>query len=66
MSLLRQLLKKNPEKRLGSYCPDKSASPDVEQLKQHPWFAGIDWEALMDKRVQAPYVPELTDITDVR
>jgi len=49
---LMQSLLTNEEKRL-----------DFEQIKQHPWFTGIEWENL---RLQtAPWVPHLICDTDV-
>lgn len=44
LSLLRQLLNKNPSKRLA----------DSEQIRAHPWFASIDWDALRRKEIQPP------------
>ena len=26
-------------------------------LKQHEWFIGFDWQALMEKRMKAPFLP---------
>lgn len=26
-------------------------------IKEHEWFAGFDWESLMEKRMKAPFVP---------
>ena len=43
---LRDLLKKDPEKRLGS-------KRDVEEIKEHPYMEGVDW----DKVYKREYIP---------
>lgn len=58
-SLLKGLLEKNPEKRLG--C---SAS-DAEEIKNHPWFNDVNWEAMLEKKIKAPFVPMLKNELDV-
>ncbi|OMJ76111.1 hypothetical protein SteCoe_24587 [Stentor coeruleus] len=30
----------------------------VESLKDHPWFIGISWDALLGKQLKPPYVPK--------
>ena len=49
--LLERLLDKRPESRMGT--------ADVAEVKAHPFFAGIDWEALRAGRVEAPFIPEM-------
>lgn len=34
----------------------------LQQIQQHPWFAGVVWERLHE--YQAPYVPFLSSATD--
>lgn len=34
----------------------------VEEIKLHPFFAGIDWKRIRDKK--APYIPELKSEVD--
>jgi hypothetical protein len=31
----------------------------VTELKQHPWFRGLDWELLAQRKLEAPYVPRV-------
>ena len=38
--LISKLLRKNPDERLT----------DTEQLKAHPWFHGISWSEMAEKR----------------
>ncbi|CAL8353245.1 unnamed protein product [Merluccius merluccius] len=50
-SLLRALFKRNPTNRLG-------AGPDgVEEIKQHRFFAPIDWNRLYKREVRPPFKP---------
>ena len=50
--LIRRLLVRVPAKRLG--CGPGGAV----ELKAHPWFRGLDWDALAARRLRAPYVPQ--------
>jgi serine/threonine protein kinase len=46
-----KLLKKNPANRLGH------GSDGAHQVKNHPFFAGIDWNKLYHKKYQPPFTP---------
>ena len=48
--MLRQLLNRNPKHRLG-------AQRDAAELKEHPFFNTIDWDALARKHVTPPFKP---------
>ncbi|CAN9114499.1 unnamed protein product [Alternaria alternata] len=52
------LLNRNPKHRLG-------ATRDAEELKAHPFFADIDWDALGKKNVVPPFKPKLKGELDV-
>ena len=45
-----QLLNRNPRHRLG-------AQRDAAELKEHPFFKSIDWDALAKKQVTPPFKP---------
>ena len=47
-----KLLKRNPEKRLG--CGENG----FENLKNHKFFSGLDWEAVERKEVKPNYIPD--------
>lgn len=49
--LLEKLLIKDPEYRLGSQT-------GADEVKNHPWFASVDWEQLMKKK-ECHYPPYL-------
>lgn len=53
-SLLEALLKKDPARWLG-------AVNDSEEIKAHPWFAGINWQYLLEKKYEAPFVPKINN-----
>lgn len=59
-SLLGGLLEKNPQKRLGG-GPD-----DVKEIMSHPFFACINWNDLVHKKVVPPFKPQVTSDTDTR
>lgn len=51
--LLEQLLEKNPVKRLGVLVGG------AEDVKRHPWFRDVKWEAVAGLRMKAPYKPKV-------
>jgi protein-serine/threonine kinase len=56
-NFVKGLLNRNPKHRLG-------ATDDAEELKRHPFFADIDWEALTKKLITPPFKPKLKSETD--
>ena len=58
-SLIAGLLHREPSLRMGS-------ETDVEELKAHPWFANIDWDALYKKEVSPPWMPAVESAEDVQ
>ncbi|XP_021499100.1 serine/threonine-protein kinase N2 isoform X3 [Meriones unguiculatus] len=59
ISIMRRLLRRNPERRLGA------GERDAEDVKKHPFFRLTDWNALMDKKVKPPFVPTIRGREDV-
>jgi serine/threonine protein kinase len=49
--LIGRLCAKNPWERLG-YGPR-----GVEEIKRHPFFNGIDWNAVFERTITMPWVP---------
>jgi serine/threonine protein kinase len=49
-NILKRLLKRDPHKRLGSV-------DDSEEVKQHPFFAGINWTDVYNKKLKPPTPP---------
>merc|ERR1719348_1645009 len=50
-SLLRALFKRNPANRLGG------GANGINDIKNHPFFASIDWDKLMTKKITPPFQP---------
>uniref|UniRef100_A0A4W4FSX6 protein kinase C n=1 Tax=Electrophorus electricus TaxID=8005 RepID=A0A4W4FSX6_ELEEL len=59
ISIMRQLLRRNPERRLGA------GERDAEEVKKHPFFRNLDWAALLAKKIRPPFVPTLKGCDDV-
>jgi serine/threonine protein kinase len=56
--LVRKLLCRDSHQRLG--CLKRGA----QDIKDHPWFKDMDWAALLEKRLKAPWVPAVTSAVD--
>ena len=52
-NFVKGLLNRNPDHRLGS-------KRDALELKEHPFFADVDWEALLQKKITPPFTPVLS------
>jgi len=50
-ALLRALFKRNPSNRLGS------GANGINDIKNHPFFATIDWNKLLKKQIVPPFQP---------
>uniref|UniRef100_A0AAR2KW86 Protein kinase C n=1 Tax=Pygocentrus nattereri TaxID=42514 RepID=A0AAR2KW86_PYGNA len=59
ISIMRRLLRRNPERRLGA------GERDAEEVKKHPFFRNVDWGALLAKKIQPPFVPTIKGREDV-
>ena len=56
--LIKKLLIKKQDKRLG-------VEKGFEEIKSHPFFQGFDFNALLAKKLEAPFIPVLKDSLDV-
>lgn len=57
-NFVKGLLNRNPKHRLG-------ATRDAEELREHPFFQDIDWNALVNKKIAPPFKPVLASEHDV-
>ncbi|XP_028612997.1 serine/threonine-protein kinase N3 isoform X2 [Grammomys surdaster] len=60
LELIQKLLQKSPEKRLGA------GERDAEEIKIQPFFRTTNWQALLARTVQPPFVPTLCGPADLR
>jgi hypothetical protein len=56
--LLSLLLRKDPRQRLGTR--------GAQEIKEHSWFYGVSWEALLQEELPAPFTPEVKNDADTR
>merc|ERR1711988_301301 len=59
-SLLQSLLCGEAAKRLGG------GPSDGEEVRSHPFYSGIDWIAIQQRRVTPPFRPNVTQGGDVK
>lgn len=36
----------------------------VRDIKEHKWFSSLDWQAVFDMKVPAPYIPKIKSAGD--
>ena len=46
--LIKQLMEKNPDKRLGG------AGRDALEIKEHPYFKDVNWNEIYKKKIKPP------------
>ena len=56
MDLITKLLNKNGNFRLGN------GPTDGEEIKSHPFFKGVDWDKLIRREIQPPFIPDVNKI----
>ncbi|KAI9338559.1 kinase-like domain-containing protein [Zopfochytrium polystomum] len=59
VNILQKLLTKDPSRRLGS------GKSDAEEIRRHPFFAGVDFDAMLALKVTPPFFPTITCATDI-
>ncbi|XP_028458257.1 serine/threonine-protein kinase N2 isoform X2 [Perca flavescens] len=59
VSLIQKLLQKTPEMRLGA------GEEDASEIKRHKFFQGMDWGALLAKKMKPPFLPVVRALKDV-
>lgn len=51
-----QFIERDPNKRLGY----RQGDGGLADIKAHPWFKGIDWDAIYNKQVVPPFEPDVS------
>ncbi|XP_066196395.1 RAC-beta serine/threonine-protein kinase-like [Sylvia atricapilla] len=59
-ALLAGLLKKDPKQRLGG------GPGDAREVMEHRFFAGIDWQDVVQRKLVPPFRPQVTSEVDTR
>ena len=58
VSILQKLLTREPEARLGS------GPTDAQEIMNQPFFQKINWDDVYHKRIQPPFLPQISSATD--
>lgn len=58
VSVLQKLLTREPEARLGS------GPTDAQEIMNQPFFRNINWDDVYHKRIQPPFLPQISSATD--
>ncbi|XP_032240758.2 uncharacterized protein LOC5515202 isoform X1 [Nematostella vectensis] len=59
IAIMRRLLRRNPERRLGA------AEKDAEEVKKQPFFRDMRWDDLLARKIRPPFVPQVKHAEDV-
>ncbi|XP_076272223.1 serine/threonine-protein kinase N isoform X2 [Rhynchophorus ferrugineus] len=59
IAIMRRLLRKSPDRRLGS------SERDAEDVKKQAFFRHIQWDELLHRRIPPPFVPTINSTEDV-
>lgn len=60
VSILQAFFTQDPDKRLGS------GNDGVKNIKAHPFFKNIDWEAIFNKKIKPPFIPRISSDSDTK
>lgn len=58
-SLIKSLLEVDPKNRIGY------GEKDSESIKLHPFFEGIDWDKLLEKKYTPEFIPNIKSEDDI-
>ena len=59
IAIMRRLLRRNPDRRLGS------SERDAEDVKKQAFFRNLNWDDLLMRKVKPPFVPTVRNAEDV-
>lgn len=58
--MVKRLLKVDRSRRLGNL------KGGVEDIKNHPYFKGVDWKMVEERKMTPPWIPPLKSIDDTK
>ena len=58
--LMCGLLQDDPNRRLGSGCGSRDSKARWLEVKQHAWFASVNWTAAAAKQLKPPFKPDIS------
>ncbi|KAJ3556528.1 hypothetical protein NM688_g1980 [Phlebia brevispora] len=58
--IIKAFLHPDRTKRLGNLIGG------AQDVLDHPWFRGVDWDALERREIRAPIIPHVTSVDDTR
>ncbi|KAL5501614.1 PKC1 [Sanghuangporus vaninii] len=58
VSILQKLLTRDPNRRLGS------GKGDADEIKAHPFFKDVEWDAVLQKKYPPPFCPTIKGSAD--
>lgn len=56
VNFINALIQRKPYKRLGIN--------GIEEIKQHEWFKGFDWEKMGNKQIKPSFIPNIKNVFD--
>ncbi|KAK3087214.1 hypothetical protein FSP39_003180, partial [Pinctada imbricata] len=59
IAIMRRLLRRNPDRRLGS------SERDAEDVKKQAFFRNLNWDELLMKKIKPPFSPTVKHAEDV-
>lgn len=60
ISILQAFFTHDPDKRLGS------GKDGMSNIKKHPFFKNIDWDAILNKKIRPPFIPRIQSDSDTK
>lgn len=56
VAIMRKLLRKHPDRRLGA------SEKDAEDVKKQQFFRTVNWDDLLQRKIKPPFVPTVVSV----
>jgi len=63
-NLFKNIFCFNPQERMSCSCNHSTTTTSKSIIHEHAWFQNIDFKLLIERKVEAPWVPNLKDKFD--